>query len=170
MLPNKIYYKIKKNSVDEPFSLSIDIREIEQSGLRSFLYSNGNIEKNEEFEILDRKFQTTKTFKPYQKSDQQNNGYQKYKGKTFQKHEPMTERQFRVNLHSVPFFREKPTVYPKYIDLFAVTKGKAMMTAMNRVGLTTFPDGWRGMEAIEGERVTDFGQYAIDKQPAASYS
>ena len=41
----------------------------------------------------------------------------------------------------------------------APTKGKSWMIAMNRVGIRHFPDGWRGLEAFEGENLADFGVY-----------
>lgn len=124
-MKTKISYRIKLEPDASPVEIAVDIKDIENGGLQKYLMRSGLINQEQYYEVMTRRFITSQK-------------------KVF--HE-LPSKSFKVNLHSVDYFKNNN--FPQFVEVKAPTKGVAMMTAMNQVGLRQFPDGWRGMEAME---------------------
>lgn len=156
----KVVYKIQRPNFENVLEISIDLEQLEAYGLADYLYQNKLIEDiNAKYTVLSRyvilpqKENNQKTFT--KKQSFSNEGQNKFE---FKKQLPL--KQFRVELHSNKYFRDEVNV-PKYVDVSAHTKGRAMMIAMNKVGFTDFPEGWGDMNVIPGYKASDWGVYSL---------
>ncbi len=162
----KVNYKIKRENFEKPLDITIDLSEIEKVGLEQYLKNEKLLDEHYSYEVLSRFIPQKKTF---------NNNTEHNKGNY--KKVDRKEIPFRVELHSVEYYRINEG-FPRYVDVFAPTPGKAIMIAQNKVGFTTFPQGWNDMVTQSGERVPipDFGKYELGdeknvyKQKMKSYN
>ena len=157
----KIIYKIQRLGIENPLEITIGIEDVEWSGLAGYLVDNRLISNiDEKFEILSRYVVLAK------KETGQENFNKVGTNRNYQKHgfqdksENFPIKRFRVDLHSNYAFKNTPGI-PRFVDVASTTKGRALMKAMNKVGYTEFPDGWREIEVILGNGIEDWGIHSL---------
>ncbi len=150
----KVNYKIKRENYPTPIDITVDLTEIEKLGLEEYLFQSGIIDDRSSFEILNR-FIVLPPKKDFTKKELTSSFESRpyFRKNSYNKKE---DSRFRVKIHSVEYFNNSN--YPCYIDLTAPTRGKAIIHAMNKLGFVdNFPDGWRNMEVIDGNNLSDYG-------------
>lgn len=161
----KVNYRIKRPNFNSPLEIKVDMRDLELGGLGYYLETNGIINQGDEFQVLNRFFD----FIPEKKDQDKNLKNDKHSGsfkKPFIKSDENVEvLEWRVDLYSIPFFFNESASYPRYVDVKAKTIGKAILIAMNKVGLYgTFPEGWKNILVLPGDHISDFGMYELGNE------
>ncbi len=154
----KVNYKIKRENFQNHLDITVEITEIEKLGLKNYLINEKLIHDNDNFEILNR-FVVLPSLKRVITKNPQEDVTKFIKKKSYSSYENNINKKFRVNLHSVEFYAQGN--YPKYVDIETTTRGKAIMIAQNKVGLTEFPEGWNNMRVENGDIVENFGIYSL---------
>ncbi|MCU0430700.1 MAG: hypothetical protein MUF42_12115 [Cytophagaceae bacterium] len=104
-----------------PITLAIKLEELEQQGIECWLQHNTTIRPSDKVHVLSRYVYAN----------------------------PARLLKFRVFLKSISYFIN--TEYPEYKDVMAISKGKAIIEALQSSGIYNFPDGWRD---IKVERIS----------------
>jgi len=158
MKDQKVSYKIKRPNYEKELEITISIQEIEKSGLVDYLYHNGLIGENDSIQVINRFIIPVREEKKDIKSN-----FKNYRGRFDYGSSNFEPKNFRVHLYSIDFFKND-SKYPKFVDVVATTKGKSLMKAMNKVGLTEFPINWTSLEVIVNDDIENFGQYILDDE------
>lgn len=151
----RVSYRIKRDGYEQQIEIQIDLIDIEKLGLLNYLLEHSIIDAVDTYSVVSR-FVLLPT---KEKENKKINLKQKNTpGNTLFNLEP---KEFRVHLHSIDYFQNNADKFPKYVDVISKTKGKALMQAMNKVGLTNFPENWNSIEIEPFKSVTDFGKYLM---------
>lgn len=161
----KVNYRIKRSNFGSPLEIKVDMRDLERDGLGYYLEVNGIINQGDEFEVLNRFFDFIPEKKDQDKNLRNNKQSSNFKRPFIKSDENVEILEWRVDLYSVPFFLDQSNLYPRYVDVKAKTIGKAILIAMNKVGLFgTFPEGWKNISVIAGDNISDFGMYELGNE------
>lgn len=151
----RVSYRIKRDGYEQQIEIQIDLIDIEKLGLLNYLLEHSIIDAVDTYSVVSR-FVLLPT---KEKENKKINLKQKNTGDTILS--KVGPKEFRVHLHSNDYFQKNADKFPKYVDVVALTKGKALMQAMNKVGITDFPDNWNSIKTEPFMTVKDFGKYSM---------